>query len=281
MKLASGFDLLKRGWEVYTANFKRYTLWGFLFLLLQILGQYAQGALVFSFLTKYGVDLGAEELALYIPWMSQLQDSLGGTGLMVFGIVTGIIFGVAMLYMFVGMAFNSADMFAKKKDKSLGEYLKMTTPMFWPLILVGIITTIAIVLGFILLIIPGIIFSVWYMYASYEVIFSKKKGMEALRSSKGLVHGRFWPVLWRLFVIYLVIMVVSMVFALAMGIADTVLVSMFGAEMIWLSVLLFLIPNLFLVPYSFAIQYALYEGLQASKGGSSKTVKPEDLAPAA
>ena len=66
----------------------------------------------------------------------------------------------------------------------------------WVLFLVGIIT----VLGFVLLIIPGIIFYVWYSVATYVFVFEDVKGMSALKKSKELVKGYWWPVFGRLFV---------------------------------------------------------------------------------
>jgi hypothetical protein len=58
--------------------------------------------------------------------------------------------------------------------------------------------------GTLLLIIPGIIFAVWYSFTSYAVIFEVLKGLNAMRASKSLVVGRWWPILWRLAVATLV-----------------------------------------------------------------------------
>jgi len=52
--------------------------------------------------------------------------------------------------------------------------------------------------GTVMLIVPGIIFSIWYTFTYYAVIFEEKKGMEALKSSKQLVSGRWWRIFWLL-----------------------------------------------------------------------------------
>lgn len=68
----------------------------------------------------------------------------------------------------------------------------------WPVLLVASLTALAALGGFLLLIIPGIIFSIWYAFSYYEVVLGDVRGLEALKKSKELVKGRFWAVLWRL-----------------------------------------------------------------------------------
>jgi hypothetical protein len=82
---------------------------------------------------------------------------------------------------------------------------------------VGILSGIIIVLGFILLIIPGIIFSIWYSYAGYINILEEKKGMDALKASKDLVKGRWWATLWRLLVPALLVYIIAMLISAALG----------------------------------------------------------------
>lgn len=283
MKLISSSDLLRNGWDLYLTNIKRFSLWGLLFVVVQFIGQYAQGSFMFSLLSQFGIDAGASELSTYVPWMDALQSSLGGVGLLVFGVVTAIIFGVAMVYMVVGSAKNTADMHAGSAvTQTITEYLKTTNNLFWSVVWVGVLSMLVIVLGYMFLIIPGILFSVWFMYASYEVIFKQKRGVEAMKSSKALVSGRFWPVAWRLLAIAAVIIGVSIVITMALAAIDALMISLLGAEIIWVSLLLFSLPNIALVPFSIAVQYVLYDSLHKSVGASEeRTVKPEDLAPAA
>jgi len=53
--------------------------------------------------------------------------------------------------------------------------------------------------GTLLFIIPGIIFSLWFMFAPYRVILSenKEKTKEVFSYSKKLVIGRWWAAFWR------------------------------------------------------------------------------------
>lgn len=54
--------------------------------------------------------------------------------------------------------------------------------------------------GLILLIVPGIIFGVWYSFSKFLFVEKKLSIMESLKESKKLVLGRFWKIIGRLFV---------------------------------------------------------------------------------
>jgi len=51
--------------------------------------------------------------------------------------------------------------------------------------------------GFLLVIIPGVLFFVWFSLAIFVLVFEQKKGFQALWRSKHLVKGKFWGVLGR------------------------------------------------------------------------------------
>jgi len=74
-------------------------------------------------------------------------------------------------------------------------------------LLAGLVVT----LGFILLIIPGIIFSVWFGFATLFVVLGNLGPMDALKKSKSLVSGYFWPVVGRLLLFVLLGALVSIV----------------------------------------------------------------------
>lgn len=67
----------------------------------------------------------------------------------------------------------------------------------WVSLLYGVI----IFIGFLLLIVPGIIFAVWYGFCFYVFIGEGKRGWESLKRSRELVRGWWWQVFWREFVI--------------------------------------------------------------------------------
>jgi hypothetical protein len=73
-----------------------------------------------------------------------------------------------------------------------------------------ILRSFIILLGFILLIIPSIIFSVWLTFVPYVAVLEKNNNV--IKSSKQLVAGKFWPVLWRIIVFGILIIIPTIVF---------------------------------------------------------------------
>jgi hypothetical protein len=88
----------------------------------------------------------------------------------------------------------------EKKAPALKEALSGSSHLIWPAICVSVIVSLIVILGAVLLIVPGIIFAVWYAFTLLAVALDEKRGMAALRASKVLVEGRWWSILWRLVV---------------------------------------------------------------------------------
>ena len=112
-------------------------------------------------------------------------------------ILTGIIY---LISLWVSVAFVRAirDRYNGKAARKIGDELKMATSMLWPAIWISIITAVVVLAGFVLVIIPGIIFSIWYAFAYYEVVLDGERGWKAMQVSKKLVQGRWWATFWRL-----------------------------------------------------------------------------------
>lgn len=83
-------------------------------------------------------------------------------------------------------------------------------PLFW----VSILSGLAIFGGFLLFIVPAIIFAVWFAFVDYSVVLDKKRGFSALRFSKQLVSVYWWKVFARLVVGSLLAWLISFVLAL-------------------------------------------------------------------
>lgn len=66
--------------------------------------------------------------------------------------------------------------------------------------LIGVLSAFVIILGLIVFIIPGIIFSVYLTFASLAYVVHGARGKSALLSSLTLVHGRWWKTFLRIIV---------------------------------------------------------------------------------
>lgn len=94
------------------------------------------------------------------------------------------------------------------KSTSAGESLKAGLSRLLPLVWTSILMGLAIMGGFILLIIPGILFAFWFSLATHVVVVEKISGGAALTRSKNLVSGN----LGTLFVLGIIL------FAIAFGV---------------------------------------------------------------
>ena len=81
-----------------------------------------------------------------------------------------------------------------KRDASAGQLLRAVTPVLGKLILVGIVAGIGILIGFILIVIPGLILATIWSVAAPVVVLERPAGLRALGRSRELVRGNGWNV---------------------------------------------------------------------------------------
>jgi len=101
-----------------------------------------------------------------------------------------------------------------RKTESEKEVFKLGFKNMPKLFLVSIVVGLIIFLGMILLVIPAIIFAVWY---SFSILLVLDKGVgigQALKQSKSMVSGRFWKILGRSVVFGLFSFTIAIVFSL-------------------------------------------------------------------
>ncbi len=115
-------------------------------------------------------------------------------GLEIAGQIALVVLGV---WIWIILTKITSKIIAKEKintDTLAAECWKMILPVLGITILAALVK----IVGFLFLIIPGILFSVWYAFADMEVILNGKFGLEAMTGSRDLVRGRGWRVLWRI-----------------------------------------------------------------------------------
>lgn len=123
---------------------------------------------------------------------------------------------------------------------------------WWVTLLAGFIT----IGGFLLLVVPGIIFAVWFSLAMFVLIAEDLKGMNALLKSREYVKGKWGGIFWRFFFIDALSLIISLVPVLIFS----VLKIPFGAE-----ISRFVI-GLFLTPLVMSYSFLLYSNIKTVKG---------------
>jgi len=80
--------------------------------------------------------------------------------------------------------------------------------------LVSLVVGLIVAFGAILLVIPAIIFGVWYSFSTFLVL-DKNLGIKmALKTSKAMVYGKFWKLFGRFIVFGLFIFIISLSLAI-------------------------------------------------------------------
>jgi len=178
-----------------------------------------------------------------------------------------------ILSVFITVALTLAmDAVFKKEPVNLKNIYRLSySKIFWGVI-ISILVTIAIGFGTLLLIIPGIIFSVWFSFSLYIFILENKKGTEAISASRQLVRGKFWPILWRwlapniVYGIALLIIILVPIYIIDLAIGQPG--ASFTSIPPWWSTLIANIIPLFATPLFYALGFILYNSVKKEKAAN-------------
>jgi hypothetical protein len=109
--------------------------------------------------------------------------------------------------LFTGMIVQLvADVRDGRRDASVAQLLQSVTPVLGQLILVGIVVGVTVLIGFILIIIPGLIVLTIWSVSAPVVVLERPGGLRALRRSRELVRGNGWRVFGVVLVFFLLIL---------------------------------------------------------------------------
>ncbi|HUC02116.1 MAG TPA: hypothetical protein VMA75_04435 [Candidatus Paceibacterota bacterium] len=142
---------------------------------------------------------------------------------------------------------------------------KATLGWFWPFVWVIIIEILAVIGGWIMVIIPGIWLAVSLSFTAYVFVIERRRGLDALRQSKDYVKGYWWPVWGRMLLVgvpfVIVEAVLEAIFAAAGG---RVLASIVG-----------MVLTLFILPYTSIYNYLIFQNLRELKPEMATAEKKE------
>ena len=135
------------------------------------------------------------------------------------------------------------------------ESYKQSMPFFLRYIGLSIVMSVLLFLGFLILIIPGIILSVWFAFSTFVLVVERAGIIDSIKKSREYVRGHWWAVFGRILLLGLAMLVISMIIsglsvAMPFGILATALVAAF---------------TMLLAPFAVAYMYLMYQDL---KGGA-------------
>jgi len=128
----------------------------------------------------------------------------------VLGVLVAEILVIVAGMLFTGMVVELvADVQDGRRDSSPGQLLRAAAPVLGQLILVGLVASVAIVVGLFALIVPGLILvTIWSVFVPV-IVLERPPGLGSLGRSRELVRGNGWQVFAVLFVLFVLVGLVS------------------------------------------------------------------------
>lgn len=186
------------------------------------------GATISQIFSTYGAQAGVLlPVAFAIFVVVAIVDAIlaGSLALLPLSLAVTVVAGTLYQGMVVGLVRDVQD---GRRDSSVQDLIDGAWPVVLPLIGVGILAGIAIGIGFLLLIVPGLILlTIWAVIA--PVIVVERSGvMAAFGRSREIVRGNGWQVFGVIVTVFLIAIVASIV----LGAIGAAISSGFGMQIV-------------------------------------------------
>jgi hypothetical protein len=166
--------------------------------------------------------------------------------------------------LFTGMVVELvSDIQDGRRDSSPGTLLRAVTPVIGQLIVVAFAAAIGVVIGLVLLIVPGLILLTLWSVAAPVVVLERPPGLQALRRSRELVSGDGWQVFGVLLVLDVLVVAVAGVLEAVADSAGT------GVGLVVTVVL-----GVLTAPFAALAAAVLYFELRARRSASADRLRP-------
>lgn len=161
-------------------------------------------------IAKFMVALGLSSVALELT--RSLEIFVWYSGIPILPLLVKITIAIAISFItfwfHLALVKSLGEAYQNSQVESFWSALKSTKTCYWSSYGAAILYGLMVGFGTLLLIVPGVIFMVWYLLFQYAIIFEKKTMIGGLERSKELVVGRWWSVLWRALVPVLIFAVI-------------------------------------------------------------------------
>jgi Uncharacterised protein family (UPF0259) len=143
-----------------------------------------------------------------------IEGVLAVTGSL-FLVLLGTLIALAASFLYTGYVVKLVqDVRDGRRDFSVGELFSHAAPYVGTLILNGILAGIAIAIGFVLIIVPGLILLTIWAVISPSIVVEDKGVFEAFGRSRELVRGNGWQVFGAIILAFLIVFAVGLVASL-------------------------------------------------------------------
>ena len=119
---------------------------------------------------------------------------------------------VALSVLYQGMVVKLVqDVQDGRRDHSVGDLVRSVEPVFWRLLAVSVLAGIGVAIGFVLLIVPGLVLMVIWAVVAPVTVLERPGVFAAFGRSRELVRGNGWNVFGVLVLVFLAVIVISLV----------------------------------------------------------------------
>src|SRR5947209_9847380 len=119
---------------------------------------------------------------------------------------------VALSVLYQGMVVKLVqDVQDGRRNHSAGDLLRSVEPVFWRLLAVSLLAGVGVAVGFVLLIIPGLVLLVIWAVVAPVTVLERPGVFAAFGRSRDLVRGNGWNVFGVLVVVFLAVIVISFI----------------------------------------------------------------------
>jgi hypothetical protein len=109
-------------------------------------------------------------------------------------LITTVVSLVGTFWLQGALVYAVEDVRDGRIDSSIGELFERVQPYLWTLIGAGLLAGLGIAIGFILLIVPGLILLTWWCLITPVIVLEGKRVGESFSRSRELVRGHGWTV---------------------------------------------------------------------------------------
>jgi hypothetical protein len=184
------------------------------------------------------------------------------------GIVLVLLFW-ALAVLYEGMVVELVqDVQDGRRDHSVGQLLRSVEPVFWQLVAVSILFGLGVAIGFVLLIIPGLILLVIWSLVAPVTVLERPGVFAAFGRSREIVRGNGWNVFGVMVILFVIVFLVS----IAVGLLASGLGSFGHAVVQWA-------VNSAIAPVTALSGSVLYFALTRTEAGPRPTYSPPPVSP--
>jgi hypothetical protein len=136
------------------------------------------------------------------------------------GIVAGVFVSLAGVFWLQGaLVIAVEDIRDGRVDLSISETLTRVRPTMNTLALAGILAAIAISIGLVLLIVPGLLLATWWLLIVPAIVLERRSTLEAFGRSRELVRGHGWTVFGLIVLTFLILLGAGIALGIVLALA--------------------------------------------------------------